>query len=117
MVNKRKLGSEYEQRVARYLERYGFQILQMNYRCRCGEIDLVARDGVYLVFVEVKYRSSLQYGEPWEAVDVRKQRTIRLVANQYMREHHVTETTPVRFDVASVVQNKITYFKNAYETW
>ena len=57
-VNKRALGSEKERAAAVFLEQQGYRILQMNYRCRIGEVDLVARHGEYLVFVEVKYRKT-----------------------------------------------------------
>ncbi|MBQ2250778.1 MAG: YraN family protein, partial [Lachnospiraceae bacterium] len=56
--NKRTTGSHYEQQVAAFLQKQGFEILEMNFRCKSGEIDIIARDGSYLVFVEVKYRRS-----------------------------------------------------------
>ena len=56
--SKRKTGAEYEQKAGAYLEGQGYEILEYNYRCRTGEIDIVARDGEYLVFCEVKYRAS-----------------------------------------------------------
>ena len=58
-MNNRRTGSEYEARAAEYLTANGYRILERNFRCRQGEIDLIAQDGSYLVFVEVKYRSSL----------------------------------------------------------
>ena len=67
-MNKRKTGAEYEELAARWLTGTGFEILEKNYRCRIGEIDLIARDGRYLVFVEVKYRSDEKAGDPSEAV-------------------------------------------------
>lgn len=57
MGNQRQIGREYEKMAAEYLEACGFQILSCNYRCRYGEIDLIAKDGEVLVFCEVKYRS------------------------------------------------------------
>ena len=53
-----KTGAEYEQKAGAYLEEQGYEILEYNFRCRAGEIDIVARDGEYLVFCEVKYRAS-----------------------------------------------------------
>ena len=61
-MNKRKTGTEYEELAARWLTGKGFEILEKKYRCRIGEIDLIARDGRYLVFVEVKYRSDEKAG-------------------------------------------------------
>ena len=60
--NKRMEGSRYEKLAARYLEQKGMDILELNYRCRTGEIDIIARDGEYLVFVEVKYRKTKRAG-------------------------------------------------------
>ena len=76
MGNRRKTGTEYEQKTAEYLESLGWKILERNYRCRIGEIDLIALDGRTLVFVEVKYRRSGACGSPGEAVNEEKQHTI-----------------------------------------
>lgn len=74
MENFRRLGAFYEDRAARLLEERGYWILEKNYRCRIGEIDLIARDGRTLVFIEVKYRRTDSFGRPEEAVDARKQK-------------------------------------------
>ena len=71
-MNKRQTGSEYEQKAAQYLQAKGVHVLELNYRNRKGEIDLIARDGDYLVFVEVKYRKDTRKGAPEEAVNYRK---------------------------------------------
>ena len=71
--NNRKTGGNYEQAAGFYLEQHGYQILQYNYRCRIGEIDIVAKEGENLVFCEVKYRTGPGKGSPLEAVDARKQ--------------------------------------------
>ena len=70
--------------AAAYLKKKGYRILEANFRCRFGEIDLIARDGAYLVFIEVKYRSSLKDGDSLEAVNRRKQRKIIRVAEYYL---------------------------------
>ena len=85
-MNKRKTGQEQEAKAACFLKTQGYQILEQNYRCKRGEIDLVAREGQYLVFVEVKYRSTNESGLPEEAVDLRKQRQISRVAAWYLTE-------------------------------
>ena len=72
-MNKRKTGAVYEERAAAYLIQHGFQILEKNFYCRQGEIDLVGIHGEYLVFVEVKYRKSKGKGLPEEAVTAAKQ--------------------------------------------
>lgn len=114
MKNKRETGSLYEKKAAEYLKQCGYQILTMNYRCRIGEIDIVARDGKYLVFVEVKYRTDAREGLPQEAVDYRKQRTICKAADYYCMTHGSYGNTPCRFDVAAVLGDTITLIKNAF---
>lgn len=113
--NKRKLGAKVEQAVREYLSHNGIYILEMNYRCRQGEIDIIAKDNEYFVFIEVKYRNSIRYGAPQEAVNYAKQRRISKAAQYYLYSHNLDECTPVRFDVAAVLENKITYYKNAFE--
>ena len=101
-INKRPVGSTREAEAASYLEKNGYQILEHNYRCRQGEIDLIARDGRYLVFIEVKYRRTLRSGYPEEAVDKRKQQKIWRTARYYLYRHGYGEDTPCRFDVVSI---------------
>ena len=113
-MNKRKTGTFYEKQAARYLESRGYEILWHSYRCRFGEIALVARDGAYLVFVEVKYRSGRAMGEGSCAVDVRKQRRICSTAAWYLMEYHLPETTPCRFDVVSVDGEEISLIQDAF---
>lgn len=113
-VNKRVLGSEKERAAAVFLEQQGYRILQMNYRCRIGEVDLVARHGEYLVFVEVKYRASAACGSALEAVDYRKQQSILRVAQYYMVSHGYGTQTNCRFDVVAIQGTEITLIQNAF---
>ena len=115
MGNNRRVGSEYEERAALYLEGMGYRILERNFRCRLGEIDLVARHKGYLVFVEVKYRRSERYGAPAEAVGYQKQRTISKVAQYYLMRRGLGSRMPVRFDVVSVLGEDIEVYENAFE--
>ena len=64
MQNNRTIGSEYEDIIVNYIKEKGYEILVTNYRCKQGEIDIVAKDGKYLVFIEVKYRKSSKTGVP-----------------------------------------------------
>lgn len=112
--NNRKTGSHYEQQVAAFLQKQGFEILELNFRCRSGEIDIIARDGKYLVFVEVKYRSSRSTGSALEAINARKAAQVRRVAQVYLYQKHYSESTPCRFDAAGVNGTTITYIKNAF---
>ncbi len=114
-MNRRKLGGEMEKLAAETLRKAGYRILQSNYRCPAGEIDLIARHGKYLVFVEVKYRSTGESGLPEEAVDVRKQRVISRAALYYLAEHGMGEDTPCRFDVAAISLQGVQVYENAFD--
>lgn len=112
--NKRQIGFCYEQQAARYLEEQGYILLEHNYYCRLGEIDLIARHEGYLVFVEVKYRSTSGSGSAAEAVNKAKQRKIYQCAEVYMKQHRISFSHPVRFDVLAVDGSEITLIKNAF---
>lgn len=114
-MNKRQTGADYEAQAAEWLEEQGFRILERNYRCRQGEIDLIAMDGACLVFVEVKYRSGSRSGHPGEAVDVRKQRRIARTAVHYCYKNKIPDTQACRFDVLGILGDEIEYYKNAFE--
>ncbi len=114
-MNRRQTGTAYEEKVAAFLEKKGFCILERNYRCRQGEIDLVARDGRYLVFVEVKYRSGQKTGHPVEAVHWRKQQRIIQTAMYYCYQHRIPDTQPCRFDVVTVLGDQTEHIENAFE--
>lgn len=116
-MNKRKIGAEYEKLAADYLMENGYQIIERNFRNRFGEIDIIARDAEYLVFVEVKYRSSQSFGTAAEAVDLRKQRIITKVAWYYLLTHGENEWTPCRFDVLSIEEDTIRLYRNAFEAY
>lgn len=113
-MNKRQIGSGYEKQAAACFEEQGYEILERNYRCRAGEIDLIGRDGGFLVFIEVKFRSSLQAGDPAEAVNEGKQRRIIATARHYLASHGYGEETPCRFDVAAVTEKGIRVIKDAF---
>ena len=114
MQNKRRLGAVYENRVAEYLKSKGYAILEKNFSCHFGEIDLIAEKDGYIVFVEVKYRSSDSFGMPMAAVDYRKQRKISNTASYYLHRHHYSLDTPCRFDVAAVSKQSIQMIENAF---
>lgn len=112
--NTRRTGAVYEKKAGDYLEKRGYQILEYNYRCRQGEVDIIARDGEYLVFCEVKYRSGSKSGYPEEAVDFRKQRKISKCALYYLTVHGLTDV-PVRFDVVSIEREQFRLYQNAFD--
>lgn len=113
-MNKRELGSCYEEQAAAYLQKNGYCILERNYRCRQGEVDLICRHSGYLVFVEVKYRSSDRMGEPGEAVNYKKQQRIRQAAVYYMYSHGIAEDVPCRFDVVGILGEQVKLIRNAF---
>lgn len=112
--NKRALGGEYEKKAALFLEAKGYRIVTCNYRCRSGEIDVIAMDGRYLVFVEVKFRSSDSLGFSLEAIDKRKAERIRRAAAFYLYENHYPEETPCRFDAVGVDYDRMIHIKDAF---
>ncbi|MDO4554458.1 MAG: YraN family protein [Lachnospiraceae bacterium] len=112
---KRKAGSLGEQLAAAYLEKKGFEILEYNYRCRQGEIDLIAREKEYLVFIEVKARRTKASGYPAEAVDLRKQQKICRTAQFYCLEHRIHTDCPIRFDVIEILGDKVRWIGNAFD--
>ncbi|MDD2978703.1 MAG: YraN family protein [Hespellia sp.] len=112
--NNRKVGVVYEQAVGHYLEQQGYVILEYNYRCHMGEIDIIAKDQDYLVFCEVKYRKDTGKGSPLEAVGPAKQRVISKCAQYYLLTHHLTDVA-CRFDVAGILGDQISVVKNAFE--
>jgi putative endonuclease len=101
-VNNRASGDLGEDIATRYLARRGYEVVERNYRTRRGEIDLVARLGDTLVFVEVKLRRGTAYGDPLEAVTPRKQRAIRLMAEEYLAERD-PDYEDLRFDVVGIL--------------
>ncbi|MCM1183162.1 MAG: YraN family protein [Roseburia sp.] len=114
-MNKREIGAAYEERAAEYLLAHGVRLLEQNYRTRSGEIDLIGRDGEYLVFFEVKYRRTDGRGAPAEAVDYRKQRTICRVADYYRMTHRIGDAEAVRYDVVAICGEELTWYRNAFE--
>ncbi len=95
-----------EQLAAEQLSAAGLEIIARNWRCSAGELDIVAWDGSVLVFVEVKTRSSVAFGDPAEAVDAAKATRLRRLALRWLAEHRDPSrfATELRFDVVSVVR-------------
>lgn len=113
-MNKRTEGERFESLAQGYLEKQGYRIIGKNFRCRAAEIDLIAREGKYLVFVEVKERSSLLKGSGSEAVDRRKQDRICAAARFYLHRYHIDPMMPVRFDVVTIDSGRIRLIRNAF---
>lgn len=113
-TDKRGVGAIYEEKACAFLQTMGYRIITKNFRCRQGEIDLIAREGDTLCFVEVKYRRNSSHGRPEEAVDARKQRRICRVAAFYLYTSRIPKDTKIRFDVVAILGSEITLYKNAF---
>ena len=99
-MNRRALGKAYEEKAAAFLESRGYEILERNFSSPGGEIDLIARDGQYLVFVEVKLRKSDRFAAAAEYVDRRKQERIKSTAQMWLSTH--PSGLQPRFDVIEI---------------
>lgn len=95
-------GRSAENRARRFLKGKGLSFVEANYRCRTGEIDLIMRDRDMLVFVEVRYRKSHDFGGALESIDGRKQRRLRAAAEHYLQRRRIDDGLPCRFDVVLV---------------
>ena len=113
-MNRRKKGTEYERRAAGWLREQGYEILETNFRGGGGDIDGIARDEAYLVFVEVKYRPNRDKGEGMEAVGAEKRRRIIRAARVYLMGRDRYGDLPCRFDVVSICGEEVTHLKNAF---
>lgn len=111
--NNRYIGSHYEEVAKAYFMQHNYRILDMNYRTRMGEIDMIATDKEYTIFVEIKYRSHTGCGYPRENVHLKKQQTLIKVATHYLVKHNLYDT-PVRFDVIEILGDQVIHIPNAF---
>ena len=111
-------GEKGETIAAAYLKKNGYRILETNFRCSLGEIDIIARDKEELVFVEVKTRKSQDLGYPEQAVGIKKQKKISQLALFYLQKKNLTNAK-ARFDVVAVTMsetsNEVKLIKNAFD--
>lgn len=118
MIQNIELGKKGEELAVGYLQKLRYKILERNYRCKFGEIDIIALDRKTVVFVEVKTRSSKEFGSPQTGVTLRKQRQLAKVALSYLQKHHLFNRD-ARFDVVAVEKNcseeRINMIRNAFE--
>lgn len=117
---KKLLGNRGERAAIRFLRKQGYQILHRQFRNQFGEIDIVASDGNWIVFVEVKTRKSDAAGDPVEAVTFSKQKQLTRVALSYLKRYNLLEHS-ARFDVVAILwpddaaKPEITHYRNAFE--
>ena len=115
-MNKRLIGSKEETRAVRFLMDNDCRILQRNFRCSAGEIDVIFLDKDDTVcFGEVKYRENEKTGFPEEAVDNNKQRIICRVSDHFRAKNNMDESMSYRFDVLAVSPSDIKWIKNAFD--
>lgn len=114
--SRRAAGARYESAAAQFLKREGYEILEKNYYAKRGEIDLIAREGETLCFIEVKYRADTTYGYPAEAIGTRKQAHMIHAAEQWLFEKGFSEANmpPVRFDAVEILGQKIRVLRAAF---
>lgn len=99
-MSTRDFGMQAEEAAAQFLAAKNYRILARNHKTACGEVDIIARVRDMLVFVEVKARVSRAFGQPFEAVDARKQERLRRIALLYLKK--LGKEVPIRFDVISI---------------
>jgi putative endonuclease len=118
-IARQKLGHSGEDLAAVYLQEAGYRILERNYRTRLGEIDIIARDGDTLVFVEVKVRRSPSFGSAKAAVTAAKRRRLSMVALVYLKSPAGRGTSRARFDVVAVDRHgpeaRLELVRNAFD--
>lgn len=112
-----KSGAQAEQTAARFLQQQGLRLIQANYRCRYGEIDLILKDGDTLVFAEVRMRSNKGFGGAAASIDARKQAKLIHTAQHFLSS--LSSTPPCRFDAVLMAspegESGIEWVKNAFE--
>lgn len=114
MYNKRMVGKEYEKKAVKYLQEKGYYIIDQNFYSRGGEVDIIAKDKEYLVFIEVKYRTDMSQGYPEEAVYQSKRKKIVKTAKYYMLKNNISTSQAIRFDVISVLGEELRHIEDAF---
>jgi putative endonuclease len=118
-MNKRQVGDYYENLACTHLRNQGARIVDRNYRALRGEIDIIARDGRYLCFIEVKYRKDNRFGAPEGAVTISKQRQICKLSKLYLYSKNKSIDVPIRYDVIAITDDDnvpvIRWHKNAFD--
>jgi len=111
-TSKQKAGDKAEEQARRYLEKQGMKLLVSNYRCNCGEIDLIMQHNQTLVFIEVRCRANSRFGSAAESVDRRKQSKIIKAAQFYLQQHR--QEVVCRFDVVALTSGTLNWIADAF---
>jgi putative endonuclease len=114
-TDKRIKGDEKERLAEEYLAARGFRLIERNFLCKSGEIDLIMKDQNSLVFIEVRYRENQEFGGALASITVGKQKKLRRAAEYYLLQHFGNTPPPCRFDVVGIEgQDEIMWVKNAF---
>ena len=108
-------GQAAEAQACRHLQQHGLELIERNYRCRQGEIDLIMRAGKCTVFVEVRYRSNPSFGGAAASVDPRKQGKLIAAASHYLQHHPNLAQQPARFDVIAIAPGALDWIRDAFQ--
>lgn len=112
-----ELGQKAESLACSHLEQQGLRLITRNFRCRMGEIDLIMQDGSELVFIEVRYRYTNDFGGAISSIDKRKCQKMVKTASYYLQQNAQTDETPCRFDVmivSSIERNRMEWIQDAF---
>lgn len=118
-LTKKQLGIKGEKEALSFLEKKGYEILEKNFRCVLGEIDIIMKHGEELVFIEVRSRTDTFFGEPYETVNMKKQNKLYKLAEYYLNLKELDDIS-CRFDVLSLILThdgsvrKIEHIENAF---
>jgi len=110
----KQIGDTAEEKAVTYLLKAGLKIIERNYRAKTGEIDIIAKDKDAVVFVEVKFRRNSSFGQPYESVTYQKQQKIIRTAQYFLQKNRKHSNKSCRFDIISILDNEITWLKNAF---
>ena len=111
---RRELGAAGEDAAAAWYRAAGYRVVDRNWRCRDGELDLVLRRGRTVVFCEVKHRRTTRFGTPAESITYEKKQRIRHLAARWLREAATTRPGEIRFDVAAILDGSIDVLEGAF---
>ncbi len=114
MGKTQQTGQQAEELVCQHLQKEGLKLIDRNYRCRLGEIDLIMQEANDLIFIEVRYRENIFFGNGAESVTRTKQNKLIKAASYYLQQQKLHESINCRFDVVSLSSRGLEWIKNAF---
>lgn len=111
----RQIGDNAEQQAELFLSNQGLRLVERNFLCKVGEIDLIMQHEDKLVFVEVRFRKNAHFGSALETVNIKKQKKIIAAAQYYLLKHANSQSAPFRFDVVGITGNDIQWVPSAFQ--